>query len=751
MAGSSVMTGTRTVWWSLVLLSLLAGESRAAEPQRVLMLHGYNYSFPATSRIADSARKRLQELSPRPIDIDADFLDLARNTDANYELRITTFLRTKYEKRPPDVVITLGSAALPFIVRHRDEIASNVPVVFTSVSQQNYDALQIPPRITGIISEFDLDKTLALAERLQPETRRLFVIAGSGEVDRRWQANARKLIGDRARKFEVTYLFERPYAKLMEEVAAIPPDSIVIYLTIFADSEGNAFVPAQVAGPLSARSPAPVYAPYDTYTGSGVVGGFVETFESVGSRAADMALQILAGTDPATIVPQSNAGRTYRVDHRAMARWKLNESNLPPGTAVLFKKPTIWTEYRGTVIVTFAIVSLQSLILAALLLQRQRRLRVEKLLKESEERMTFAATAANIGLWQFDRPRNELWATDHCRALFGIARGTPLTREVLLAAVHPDDLEIATQALEASWEADQSAFRDVRIVVPGEEVRWIRMRSRSRPEGDGRSDHRGGIFVDITEQKSAEAEIALQRLEVEHLMRVSVLGELSGSIAHEINQPLTAILSNAQAALYLLAQESPDLVEIREALQEIVHEDNRAGEVIHRLRGLLKKGERKAEDVNINDLVKSTISLLNSELIGRDINIELNLENKPLLARGDSVQLQQVLLNLAMNAMDAMVSTPMEQRSILISTRAGETGTVDVFVEDRGHGIDRTMNGRLFEPFYTTKAHGLGLGLTLCSTIMEAHRGRLTLVNSEGGGAVAGFSLPVQKQAFGTA
>ncbi len=546
-------------------------------------------------------------------------------------------------------------------------------------------------------------------------------------------------------------MFERPYAKLMEEVAAIPPDSIVIYLTIFADSEGNAFVPAQVAGPLSARSPAPVYAPYDTYTGSGVVGGFVETFESVGSRAADMALQILAGTDPATIVPQSNSGRTYRVDHRVMARWKLNESNLPPGTAVLFKQPTIWTEYRGTVIVTFAIVCLQSLIVAALMLQRQRRLRVERLLKESEERMTFAATAANIGLWRFDRQRNELWATDHCRALFGIARGTPLTREVLLATVHPDDLEIATQALEGSWEADQSAFRDVRIVVPGEEVRWIRMRSRSRPKGEGESDHLGGIFVDITEHKSAEAEIALQRLEVEHLMRVSVLGELSGSIAHEINQPLTAILSNAQAALNLLAQEAPDLVEIREALEEIVHEDDRAGEVIHRLRDLLKKGERKAEDVNINDLVKSTISLLNSELIGRDINIKLNLENKPLLARGDSVQLQQVLLNLAMNAMDAMVSTPMEQRSILISTRAGETGTVDVFVEDRGHGIDRKMNGRLFEPFYTTKAHGLGLGLTLCSTIVEAHHGRLTLVNGEGGGAIAGFSLPVQKPAFGTA
>ena len=661
------------------------------------------------------------------------------------------FLRAKYEKRPPDVVITLGSIALPFLVRHRDDIAPNAPVVFTSVSPQSHSALRLPPNITGIISEFNLDKTLALAERLQPEASRLFVIAGSGEVDRRWQSAARKTIEDRKRKFEVTYLFERSYANLVEEVSKIPRDSIVLLLTVFADSEGNAFVPAQVAGSLSAVSPAPLYAPYDTYIGNGIVGGFVETFESVGVRAADMALQILAGKDPAAIAPQTNPGQAYRVDHRAMVRWKLQASKLPPDTAVLFKEPTIWTEYRGPVNAAILIVALQSLIVGALLVQRQRRLRAENLLKESEERMTFAAAAANIGLWQFDRHRNELWATEHCRAMFGIARDAPLTRDAFLSAVHPDDLQTATQSLRRSLGTEQPAISDVRIVLPGEEVRWVRLRARSRSEGGGRLDHLGGIFIDITEQKSAEAEVALQRLEVEHLMRVSVLGELSGSIAHEINQPLTAILSNAQAALHLLAQESPDVVEIRDALEEIVHEDNRAGEVIHRLRGLLTKGERKAEYININDLVRSTVRLLNSELIGRDINVRLDLESGESLARGDSVQLQQVLLNLVMNAMDAMASTPMAQRFILISTRDAETGMVDVLVKDRGHGIRPKENGHVFEPFYTTKDHGLGLGLTLCSTIIQAHQGRLTLVNDEGGGAIAVFSLPIQQPAIGNA
>lgn len=739
----SVMTRTRIAGWSLALLFLFGAESRAAEPRRVLMLHAFNYTFPATTLIADGARKRLLERSPQPLEIDADFLDLARNTDAEYESRIAMFLRAKYQKRAPDVVITLGSAALPFIVRHRDDVAPNAPVVFTAISPQNYGASRLPPNVTGIITEFNLDKTLALAERLQPEASRLFVIAGSGAVDRLWQSTARKTIEDRQRKFEVTYLFERSYANLVEEVSKIPRDSIVMLLTVFADSEGNAYVPAQVAGSLSAVSPAPLYAPYDTYIGNGIVGGFVETFESVGVRAADMALQILAGKDPATIVPQTNPGQTYRVDHRAMARWGLQETKLPPDTVVLFKEPTIWTEHRGAVVAAILIVALQSLIVAALLFQRRRRLRAENLLKESEERMTFAAAAANIGLWQFDRDRNELWATEHCRSMFGIARDAPLTRNTFLSAVHPDDLQTATQALR-SLATEQPAISDVRIVLPGGETRWVRMRARSRSEGGGRSKHLGGIFVDITEQKSAEAEVALQRLEVEHLMRVSVLGELSGSIAHEVNQPLTAILSNAQAALHLLAQNSPDLAEVRDALQDIVHEDIRAGEVIHRLRSLLKKGERKTEYVNINDLVRSTVSLLHSELIGRDISLRLDLDHAPLLTRGDSVQLQQVLLNLVMNAMDAMASTPIAQRSIQISTDGPQAGMVDVRVKDRGHGIRPKENGRLFEPFYTTKDQGLGLGLTLCSTIIQAHQGRLTLVNDERGGAIAKFSLPFQ-------
>jgi signal transduction histidine kinase len=251
------------------------------------------------------------------------------------------------------------------------------------------------------------------------------------------------------------------------------------------------------------------------------------------------------------------------------------------------------------------------------------------------------------------------------------------------------------------------------------------------------------VLLQSRKRRAAEAEAALQRQEVAHLMRVSVVGELSGAIAHEINQPLSAIQFNAESGLDIMAESAPDVDEIRDVFKDIAEDNRRATEVIRRLRNLLKKGEKRSEPIDVNDLVDSTLGLLNSELIGRRIAVRRDLASGFPAAVGDPVQLQQVLLNLVMNAMDAMASTPTAQRAITVGTQVHQGREIQILVEDSGTGIRAAEQGRLFEPFFTTKAHGLGLGLTLCSTIVEAHGGSLKLANGQAGGAVATISLPV--------
>jgi PAS domain S-box-containing protein len=730
---------------TLLALGAWRGFSAWAQepPRRILLLHAYNYTLPAAYFMADAARERLNQRSPQKIELYGENLDLIRFPEPGQQQLVADFLRERYAQKQPHLVMVLGGEALPFVIRHRGEFAPGVPVVFAGVSPVTLSAIGLPADFTGHSGDqaATVGNTLTLAERLQPSARRLYIIAGSGPNDRRWQAIVQAALKDRVQKFETTYLFERSYDELLAEVSRIPRDSIIIILTVIRDRIGKLFVPWEVARAVLERAQAPVYSPHIFAPVQGLVGGFIETDEAMGRVGADIALEVLAGTPPAAIPPRAAEGH-YRVDYRALQRFGLSESNLPPGAVVLNKPLSIWDQHRALVLATLLILVLQSALLLALIVQGRMRRRAEVLLKASEERMTFTAASVNVGLWQLDRQTAQLWATEHCRALFGLKGNVPFTRDSFLATVHPDDREAAVAALRELRRAKHPGIHDVRVVLPDGQARWISIRARAHSDDGGARV--SGIFVDVTEQKVAESEAAQQRQEVAHLMRVSVLGELSGAIAHEINQPLAALQSNAETALDLLAGNPPNLTEIRGALEDMAHDTRRAGAVVERLRGLLKKGEKRSELVDVNELVDSTVALLNSELISRGVSLKLDLDHTLPTASGDPVQLQQVLLNLVMNAMDAMADTPIAQRLLTISTRALRSAALDLIVRDSGSGIPADEEKRLFEPFYTTKTRGLGLGLTICSTIVEAHGGTLTLANGEAGGAIARLSLPAQ-------
>ncbi|WP_426527232.1 sensor histidine kinase [Bradyrhizobium sp. McL0615] len=730
--------------WLVVLIS--GNELRADEvPRRILILHAYNYTFPANVAISDSLRTGLGRF-PHAVEVEADFLDLARRPDEDHALRTADYLHKKYANVRFDAVVVIGIAGMPFLLKYRDMIAPGVPVVWSDVTRATFDAMSLPADIVPVINYYSPEKTLELAERLQPNARRLVVIGGISSNDRRWQENGRRAIkAYNSSKLVAEFWFDRTYGRLLEDVSKLQRDTVVLFLTFFEDNENKRLIPRDVASAIAKASTAPVYGFFETYLGTGVVGGYLETYQSIGTNTANLVLAILSGADATKLLPPDNSKPAFRVDARAMERWGLDKKALPPNSTLLFHEPSLWERHHYLISATGAVLAIQSSVVAGLMFQRRRRQKAEELLKESEDRMTFAAASASIGLWQFDRETNQLWATEHCRAILDVPSDSALTYRTFLAAVHPDDRSIAIAALRGTLRDGRSAAADVRIAAPHDKLRWIRIHARADIDRESAPNRISGMFADITDQKNAELDLELKHQEVAHLMRVNTLGELSGAIAHEVNQPLTAILSNAQAALYLLAPESPNYTEIQEALQDIVHEDNRAGDVIQRLRGLLKKGESNFVYVDLNKLVDSTITLLRHQLIERQVAIETDLASNLPAVIGDPVQLQQVLLNLFMNAMDAMTTTADASRRIDISTRVTETGVIKIRLKDNGSGIKMVDTTRVFAPFYTTKDHGLGLGLSICSTIVEKHGGRIELRNVDSGsGAVAEILLPTQ-------
>jgi PAS domain S-box-containing protein len=362
-------------------------------------------------------------------------------------------------------------------------------------------------------------------------------------------------------------------------------------------------------------------------------------------------------------------------------------------------------------------------------------------LRETQERMELAANAAELGMWMWDIVRDEVWITDKGRALFGFAPLEKLDFNRFRNTLHPQDRESVVQAVENSLRTGEEYESEYRAVLPDGQVRWIAGRGQVEFNGDGQPARMRGVAVDITKRKQAEEQAARHRNEMAHLSRVFTLGELSGSLAHELSLPLTAILSNAQAAQRILANGETDLAELRKILNEVISEDKRAGEVIRRLRLWLKNGEVQQHSLPINQVVHDVLKLIRSD---QHVTVDTELARNLPTVIGDPVQLQQVLVNLVVNACDAMTGCTTPERRLLIRTGI-ENGSsaVIVSVTDRGSSIPEERMKQIFEPFFSTKAKGMGLGLSVCRTIIAAHRGQLWATNNADCGATFHFSLPI--------
>ena len=362
-------------------------------------------------------------------------------------------------------------------------------------------------------------------------------------------------------------------------------------------------------------------------------------------------------------------------------------------------------------------------------------------LKKHGEWLDLAADSAGVGMWSWDFKTNLIWVTEGARRLYGFSSDEPVPFKDFLSRVHPEDLDWVVQASKKCLQEGADFRYDYRIVMPDGSIRWMKVLAKTFLTPAGEPERMSGVSIDITQQKRAELELQLQRDELTHLSRVTTLSALSGSLAHELNQPLGIILSNTQAAQELLLQKPPDLKEVSEILSDIVAADRRATEIIQGLRTLLKRGETSMQSLSLNDLLEEVLRLVRTDLIKRGVITVCSLDPDLPPITGERVQLQQLALNLILNAADSMTANITSMRRLYLTTSRHQH-SVRVSVRDEGAGLPADIE-RLFQPFYSTKSDGLGMGLAICRSIIGAHNGRLWADAHPEGGAVFHFELPV--------
>jgi C4-dicarboxylate-specific signal transduction histidine kinase len=407
------------------------------------------------------------------------------------------------------------------------------------------------------------------------------------------------------------------------------------------------------------------------------------------------------------------------------------------------EKPTLWAQQKSVIVTILAVLLLQSFLLVKLYAEARTRRVAQRLSEENKERMDAAIAGADLGLWQWTANTDNVWATERCRALLGLDKIEDLSRDAFLECLRPADRSLALERISVAMRTGDICVAEYLIAMPNGDSRWILSKAIPKRGQNGIADHLVGVVLDITERKEREKEVERQRQELAHLSRVSVVGALSGALAHELAQPLTAILSNAQAASRMLDRDSGvDLDEIRNILADIMIDDKRAGDVIHHLRSLLRKDQATRDIIDANELVNSVLALCHSDLVIKNVAVVKKLNSRNSALVGDSVQLRQVLLNLIVNACDAMANKPASERLLIVTTEQGSNGSVKFAITDSGSGISSAAIEELFRPFYTTKSLGMGLGLPICHWIISAHGGRLAGQNNTSGGATFTFELP---------
>jgi len=369
--------------------------------------------------------------------------------------------------------------------------------------------------------------------------------------------------------------------------------------------------------------------------------------------------------------------------------------------------------------------------------ERAERKRAEEALRRGDAFLAEAQALSHTGSFGWDIRSGDLYWSLETFRIFAYEPTIRPTLEGILQRTHPEDRPIVRQVMETTSRERKGFDFEHRLLMPDSSVKHIRV--VAHPSANGLEVI--GAVTDITESKRAQDALRTSQAELAHVNRVMTMGELAASIAHEVNQPLSAIVLNGNACIRWLSGPAPNVEQARDSAQRIVRDGTRAGEVVARIRAMARKAETERERLDLNQTIKDVVALTRGEMLKNRVacRTELGDELSPVL--GDRVQLQQLLLNLIMNGIESMTAVADRPRELAITTENGDADQVQVTVRDSGVGLDPQSRERIFDPFYTTKPSGMGMGLSISRSIVQSHGGRLTAIANDGPGTAFRFTV----------
>jgi signal transduction histidine kinase len=605
----------------LGLLAALIPISAIAQPlpRTVLLLDQGSANYPMAQAIVSAFQSEMNAQAGTSVPVIVESLNLAVFGQAHEINLLRDHLREKYRNRPISIIVARGPILVPHAIRMRNELWPGTPLVFADIATRSIAELNLPSNVTGVTNNPRLQDMVDVARALVPNLGRIAVVGDASKDSPRATQSYTQDLPAVAAKIEVIDLTGLPLAEVKRRVATLPGDAAIIYWTLTVDGTGTAYVSRDVLKSLVEVANRPIVIDVETSVGTGAVGGPIQSAAALGQVAARLAWRVLNGENPSSIPVRDFEDTKLVFDWRQLQRWDISEKRLPAGSEIQFRPPTAWEQYRWQIVLIAIAVVMQSLLIAGLLYQRQRR-------------------------------------------------------------------------------------------------------------------------------RSAEVEARRRMGELALMNRRAAIGEMSASIAHEIKQPLSAIITNSDVGLRWLAKLAPDgnIAGAAAALKRIAGDVDRANKVVESIRTMFKKDDQSRERLDVNDVIRQVLALLRIELEEHDVSVRSALSDGAARVLGNRVQLQQVILNLVRNAIESMRATNGTQRVLKIGSVATESGEFVVTIEDSGPGIDLDVLNRLFEPFVTTKSSGMGMGLSICRSIVEAHGGRLSAAPVTPHGAAFEVMLPLK-------